>query len=74
MGLDLDLINHPELLAEPVNACRSAAFFWYNNKLSRFCNPPTDENFKRLTRAINGGYNGLDDRIKYWQRTKQFIG
>lgn len=74
MGLDLDLINHPELLAEPVNACRSAAFFWHNNKLSRFCNPPTDENFKRLTRAINGGYNGLDDRIKYWQRTEQFIG
>src|SRR5712691_10673896 len=27
-ALGLDLLEHPELLEEPVNACRSAAWFW----------------------------------------------
>lgn len=73
MHLDIDLLNHPELLAKPENACRSAAFYWFNGKLSRFASPPTEENFKKLTRAINGGYNGLESRQQYWERAKNVI-
>lgn len=28
IGLDLDLVNHPELLEQPVNAALSAAWYW----------------------------------------------
>ena len=24
-----------------------------------------------MTKAINGGYNGLAERIKYWERAKK---
>lgn len=31
------------------------------------------ENFKKLTRKINGGYNGLADRERLWERAKQIL-
>lgn len=62
-ALNLDLIAYPELLEEPVNACRSAAWFWRTRDL----NPLADANrFAALTKRINGGYNGLDERLQYW--------
>lgn len=59
-ALGLDLVANPELLEEPLNACRSAAWFWN----SRGLNALADEGDQRaITRRINGGYNGLDDRL-----------
>lgn len=59
-ALGLDLVANPELLEEPLNACRSAAWFWS----SRGLNALADEGDQRaITRRINGGYNGLDDRL-----------
>ena len=29
---------------------------------------------KAVTKAINGGYNGLDDRIEYLTRAKAVLG
>lgn len=63
--IGLDLINHPELLEQPVNAFKSAVWFWNTNNLNKFCDKG---DFKGLTRAINGAYNGLEDRIKYHRR------
>lgn len=41
-------------------AFESAVWFWSVNSLNHFCD---SEDFKGLTRAINGGLNGLDDRL-----------
>jgi putative chitinase len=30
-------------------------------------------NFLRITKKINGGTNGLDDRIAYWDRAKKVL-
>jgi hypothetical protein len=30
--------------------------------------------FLALTRAINGGLNGLDSRRQYWDRNRQILG
>lgn len=61
-ALGLDLIAHPELLEETTAACRSAAWFWQTHG----CNELADEgNFKAITRVINGGYNGLADRVAF---------
>jgi len=64
-ALEVDLIADPTQLEAPLLAARSAGWFWDKNKL----NAIVDANdFKKLTRRINGGLNGLDDRIAYYQR------
>ena len=50
---------------------RSAAWFWYANG----CNQLADAgNFYGLTRRVNGGTNGIEDRRKRWDRAKQILG
>lgn len=71
IALGVDLLNFPERLEEPVYASRSAGWFWS----SRFLNAYADQNkFGSLTKAINGGYIGLDDRIICWLTTRKALG
>lgn len=58
-ALELDLIEHPELLEEPEHAAMSAAWFWWNAKLNELADKGE---FRTITRRINGGFNGLADR------------
>lgn len=71
VALKLDLVKHPELLEQPVEGSRSAGWFWWKNSLSGLAE---SDNFGSLTKAINGGYNGLDDRIKHWLRIRKVMG
>jgi putative chitinase len=59
-ALGLDLVNHPELLEQPTNACRSAGWFWDRNHLNWLAD---DGDQVKITRRINGGTNGLEDRL-----------
>lgn len=61
-GLNLDLVNHPELLEEPVNAARSAAYFWVTNGLNGV------SDVKKATKRVNGGYNGLVERTALYTK------
>lgn len=56
-ALNLDLVKHPELAAEPNNAARIAIWYWQNRVPES-----AREDVKTAARAINGRYNGLDDR------------
>lgn len=67
LGIGADILQHPELLEEPVNACRSAAWFWS----SRHLNDLADQgDFLRITKRINGGTNGYGARLGYWELAK----
>lgn len=66
LALGLPLLETPELLELPENACRSAGWFFWNNRLLAL-----GDDIKKVTRRINGGYNGLDDRIKLYERAKK---
>lgn len=69
-GLGIDFVNDPILLEHPANAARSAAWWWANNG----CNQIADTgDFERLTKRINGGTNGLADRLERWNRAKQYV-
>lgn len=70
-ALGLDLINNPSLLALPQHAARSAGWFWKSHNLNQFAD--TDK-FGALTKAINGGYNGLDERIGHWLLARRVLG
>jgi putative chitinase len=60
-GLGVDLVANPDLLLEPVYAARSAAWFWATNKCNNFADSGDIEG---LTKKINGGLIGIDDRKK----------
>lgn len=68
--LGLDLINDPELAANPEVGFRLAGAFWRENKLNVLADL---ENFKAITKRINGGYNGLTDRQKYYKRALKVL-
>jgi putative chitinase len=70
LALDLPLLETPSLLEEPLNAVRSAGWFWKNNNLNALCDLGL---FKELTKRINGGYNGYSDRYKLYQRAFDVI-
>ena len=70
-AMGVDLITNPELLETNDLACRSAAWFW----ASRGLNDLADKgDFKRITKRINGGYNGLKERQAYYAKAMLFLG
>lgn len=70
-ALGLDLIAHPELLEVPAGATRSAAWFWKTHILNELADT---DSFGTITKRINGGYNGLDQRLGYWLRARKACG
>ncbi len=70
--LKIDLVNKPDLLAQDANAAVAAAiWFWDSRKLNTYAD---QDNIKTITKLINGGYNGLEDREKYLIRAKNVLG
>ena len=64
-ALGLDLIAQPELLEQPGPAARSAGWFWHRHGLSR---PADARDIETITRRINGGLTGLEDRKAHYAR------
>ena len=69
-ALNLDLVNHPELLCEVKNACRSAAWFWNTHNLNSYADVGL---FGKITSIINGGYNGAEERAANFARCKKVL-
>jgi putative chitinase len=69
--LGIDLIANPRLICTPQYGTASACWFWNSRQLS----PIADHDwFRLITRIINGGYNGLADRVAYWNRNRTILG
>jgi putative chitinase len=52
VGIDMDLLHHPELLEQPDGAAKSAGFFWHNNTLNRYADAGQ---FLQVCKVINQG-------------------
>lgn len=68
-----DFEAHPEMLEQPTWAALSAADYWVDRGLNRFCTPGAVQ-FRALTRAINGGLNGYEDRLRRYERAYMALG
>lgn len=73
-------INHPEIMTNPdlltnEYAFESALFYFTHNNLWALCTQVGPDSITKVTRAINGGLNGFDQRFKatnqYYQWFKQ---
>ena len=67
---DKRLLDNPELLEQPVNAVRSACWFWKANNPNALADR---DDIRAVTRRINGGYNGIDHRVQLYERAKANI-
>jgi len=66
-----DFEAEPEALTQPRWAALSAGWYWQ----SHGCNELADEgDFERITRKINGGMNGYEDRMKRWNKASAVLG
>jgi len=70
MALDVDIVEHPELLETPVLACRSAAWFWKSHGLNELADAGDQV---KVTRRINGGTNGLADRLALFEVARRVL-
>lgn len=64
-GDEKTLLMTPDLLATPENAVRSAYWFWNSNNLNAIADVP---DFRKVCKRINGGYNGINERIMYYEK------
>ena len=61
-ALGVDFIMQPELVRTPMYAAQTAGWFWQTHRLNQYA---VSGDFVTMTKRINGGTIGLDDRIKH---------
>jgi putative chitinase len=69
-ALGIGCVAYPDLLIQPVNAARSAAWFWKSHGINEVADKG---NFNGTTKVINGGDIGGAERIGLWQTTQKVI-
>lgn len=85
----VDFIANPKLLEGPLWASMSAGWFWYIKSLNSYADMPVTwrknrtlkdgsivayDKFEWITYLINGGQNGIKDRLAYYDFAKKALG
>jgi putative chitinase len=66
--VDDDILNNPDLVSEKY-ALLSAAWFWNSRSLNSLADKgSSDAVVTEITKKVNGGTNGLDERIKNFKK------
>lgn len=63
----IDAVNNPDLLLLEEYALKSALWYWNMKGLNKYAD---ELDVKEITRRINGGYHGIDQRKEY---TRNFL-
>lgn len=69
-GRKHDLMNHPERLEQPDLAMLAAGWYWSRNDLNNLADR---DDLLSITKRINGGTNGLEDRRNYLKNAKKVL-
>lgn len=68
----IDVVNDSKLVAEDKEtALMSAIWYWDSNGLNKYAD---SDDIKTMTKRINGGYIGLEDRIHHWKEALHMLG
>jgi putative chitinase len=70
-SIGVDIIDNPDLLLTPQYAVLSAGWFWHKRDLNSLAD---SQEYGTMTRRINGGTTGLDERIAKITKTLQVLG
>ena len=70
--MDVDVVDNPDKVSEDKEvALMSAIWYWNKNGLNRYAD---SGDIKTMTKRINGGYIGLEDRIHLWKEALHMLG
>ena len=70
-SIGVDLVGNPDLLLDPQNAALSAGWFWNKHGLNELADA---QEHGIITKRINGGTIGLDDRILKTTKALSVLG
>jgi len=69
-ALGVDLVNNPTLAAQPALSLKIACEYWKRRNINADCDR---DDAQAVTRQVNGGLNGLSERIAFTQKAKTAI-
>jgi putative chitinase len=69
-SLEMNVEDVPDYLSTFEGAAQSACWFWENNNLNQWADKG---DILTLTKRINGGTIGLEDRIKHYEHAMQIL-
>ena len=69
-SVEMDIADVPAYLQTFEGAIQSACWFWESNNLNQFAD---SWDIKTMSIRINGGTNGLDERIHHCNEIKQLL-
>ena len=69
--MGVDLVSNPDWLLDPKYAALSAGWFWNQNKLNDLADRGDIET---MTRRINGGLIGLEERKAAIKKAESVLG
>lgn len=76
-AMGIDCLNDPDMLLQAPYAALSAAHFWYANGLNAKADDDTPdddlEDFREITRVVNGGYTGVNDRLALFNQIEPLL-
>lgn len=73
-ALGINLESDPDRLLDAATGCLAAAWYWHSRGLNSLADADAEEAFREITRRINGGFIGLQERIQFWERARQSLG
>ena len=73
-ALAINLESDPDRLLDPAAGCLVAAWYWHSRGLNALADADTEDGFREISRRINGGFVGLQERIHFWERARQALG
>jgi len=77
-ALGMPLESDPDSVVTPKVAALTAAHYWHRMGLNALSDHQPDDDddkdFEQITRRINGGLVGLDERRRYWVQARAVLG
>ena len=70
--LGTDFLTQPDLMVLPSYGFKASVWYWVTNNLNKYCTGKASD-FVDLTKKINGGTNGLEDRQRRWLLAKNVM-
>jgi putative chitinase len=70
MFQDDTLLENPDILLDSYYAIHSACWFWHKNNLNQYAD---SSDFVTMTKKINGGTIGLEDRKKHYAHAVEVL-
>lgn len=68
---NINVIDNPDIVSEDKEiALKSAIWFWNINNLNKYAD---EQDIKTMTKRINGGYHGLEERINYYEKIMKIL-